>query len=102
MIRKRLSVPGRALREAFKLTLITAATVAVAFLAPRAFPLLELLETRIADIRFATAAAAEPQHPDIVVVTVTEETLVLKGKTEGLDTFEPVPEHVVGSSARVR
>ncbi|MCH8835011.1 MAG: CHASE2 domain-containing protein, partial [Proteobacteria bacterium] len=43
--------------------------------APRVFPLVGWVENRVADIRVAILSPPEPQHPDIVVVAVTEDTL---------------------------
>ena len=60
---------------------VVAATAIIAFAAlvgvsaPLVFPLVGWVENRVADIRVATLSPAEPQHPDIVVVAVTEDTL---------------------------
>ena len=60
---------------------VVAATAIIAFAAlvgvsaPWVFPLVGWVENRVADIRVATLSPAEPQHPAIVVVAVTEDTL---------------------------
>ena len=44
-------------------------------LAPRQIPLIEAAEHRAADIRLSLLSPPESQHPDIVVVAITEDTL---------------------------
>jgi len=43
----------------------------------RYLPFLILVENFVADLRIATLTPSQPQHPDIVVLTVTEDTLAL-------------------------
>ena len=45
------------------------------WVAVRALPVLEMIERWTGDVRTATLLPAEPQHPDIVIVAITEETL---------------------------
>ncbi len=62
-------------------THVVAATAIIAFaalvglFARWLFPPVGWVENRVADIRVATLSPSEPQHPEIVVVAVTENTL---------------------------
>ena len=51
------------------------AWAAIGFATPRLVPLAANLENRLADIRLETLTPPEPRHPDIVIVTIEEETL---------------------------
>ena len=62
-------------REIVPATVVVAFAVLVGFVAPRIFPFVGAVENRLGDLRVALLSAPEPQHPDIVVVTITEETL---------------------------
>jgi class 3 adenylate cyclase len=53
-----------------------AAVVAVAVLvAPRLLPFLEVIENWVGDLRVALLAPPAPRNPDIVILSITEETL---------------------------
>ncbi len=62
-------------KDALQLGAIVAFTALVSYAAPRALTFIHVIESRIADLRIATLSPTEIQHPDIVIVTVTEDTL---------------------------
>lgn len=62
-------------REVIVLTLIALGVAAVSLLATWYIPLFHAAEVRLADLRVALLSKPEPQHPDIVIVAVTEDTL---------------------------
>ncbi len=57
------------------MAVIVALSALLGAVLPRLFPFVGAIENRIADLRLATLSAPEPPHPDIIVVTVTEDTL---------------------------
>jgi class 3 adenylate cyclase len=57
--------------------LIAAVAVAMAYVLIDKLPFLALEENWLSDYRIATLQPAEPQHPDIVVAAITEDTLKL-------------------------
>jgi CHASE2 domain-containing sensor protein len=61
--------------EFLQLAAIVALTALASGAMPRLFPFLGNIEKRLVDLRLAALAPAEPQHPGIVIVTVTEDTL---------------------------
>ncbi len=68
------TIPGRPRELAYALLiwlLVGSAVVA----APRVFTFIRLIEVWIADFRLVVMAPEVPPHPDIVLVTVTEDTL---------------------------
>ena len=65
----------RTLGQALEMVAVVVFAVAISFLMARQLALLQALDNRLADMRIADLSAPEPQHPDIVVVTVTEDTL---------------------------
>ena len=65
----------RTLGEALEMAAVLVFAVAISFLAARQLALLQALDNRLADMRIADLSAPEPQHPGIVVVTITEDTL---------------------------
>ena len=75
----------RTVREALEMAAVLVFAVAISFLAARQLALLQALDNRLADMRIADLSAPEPQHPDIVVVTVTEDTLATLDYRSPLD-----------------
>jgi len=63
------------IRDAIVLLLIVLAVAGAAFGVLRGLPFLASIERWIADYRIATLTPPEPQHPDIVVVAINEQTL---------------------------
>ncbi|MCB2100350.1 MAG: adenylate/guanylate cyclase domain-containing protein [Rhodobacterales bacterium] len=59
----------------FGAVLILAGAMALGWLLPRNLPLLDSAEMRTRDMRLAGLSRPEPQHPDIVIATITEGTL---------------------------
>ena len=62
-------------REILAVLAIVALTAAGSALLPRALPMVQAAENWLADFRFATLSAAEPQNDQIVIVAITEDTL---------------------------
>ncbi|SDE11029.1 adenylate/guanylate cyclase domain-containing protein [Rhodospira trueperi] len=60
---------------ALRLIAIVLGAAWISLLAQRHVPVLAMTENWLADFRIATLLPAEPQHQDIVLVTVTEQTL---------------------------
>jgi class 3 adenylate cyclase len=65
------------LRDALVLVIIVVVVAGGAMGVLRGLPFLASIERWIADYRIATLTPPQPQHPDIVVVAITEETLEL-------------------------
>lgn len=63
------------LRNSLQVLIIVAVTTVASLVTPRLFPLATALENRVNDLRIAALSPPEPQHPDVVVVAITEETL---------------------------
>jgi class 3 adenylate cyclase/CHASE2 domain-containing sensor protein len=66
---------ARWLRDSLVLLAIVVMVAGGSFGMQRALPFVASIERWIADYRIATVAKPEPQHPDIVIVAITEETL---------------------------
>ncbi|MBF0194909.1 MAG: adenylate/guanylate cyclase domain-containing protein [Magnetococcales bacterium] len=66
----------RYLRTIAPLVAITLFATGVAWLVGR-LPVMEMTEQWVSDLRVATLSPAEPQHPQIVIAAITEETLEL-------------------------
>ena len=62
-------------REILTVLAIVALTAAGSALLPRALPMVQATENWLADFRFATLSAPEPQNDEIVIVAITEDTL---------------------------
>ena len=62
-------------RDIFNVLAVVAVAAAVGMGVMRLFPLAAALEHRVTDLRIATLSAPEPQHPDVVVVAITEATM---------------------------
>ena len=62
-------------RDILAVLAIVALTGAGSYLLPWALPMVQAAETWLADFRFATLSAPEPQDDRIVIVTITEDTL---------------------------
>ena len=65
----------QAIREKLILAGIALVSALIASVGLRQIPALAAIETWVMDLRVATVLPAEPQHPDIVFVAITEETL---------------------------
>jgi class 3 adenylate cyclase/CHASE2 domain-containing sensor protein len=68
---------GWRLRDALAVMVIVLAAGAAGVLAPRLIGVFAVAEQWLIDVRVALLSPAEPQHPEIVLVTVTEETLAI-------------------------
>ena len=62
-------------KEILAVAAIVAFAAVVGLAAPRQWRFLGTMETRLADLRVATLSPRQEQHPDIIVVGVTEATL---------------------------
>lgn len=74
-----------AAREVLSIAAIVAVAWALGLGLPPALPTLQAGENWLADFRFATLAPPEPQNDQVVVVTVTEDTLATLPYREPLD-----------------
>lgn len=61
--------------EALEVAAVVAFAVVVSFLSTHYLALPRSIDNRLTDMRIADLSAPEPQHPEIVVVTITEDTL---------------------------
>ena len=61
--------------ETAQVAAVVVFAVIASLLLPRLFPFVGAAENSVGDIRLATLSPPEAQHPDIVIVTVTEDTL---------------------------
>ncbi len=66
---------ARSGRIVFALLLIWLLAAGLAWVSIRYLPVLGMIERWVGDVRVATLLPAEPQHADIVIVSITEETL---------------------------
>ena len=62
-------------KDLLSLAAMLACAVIVSVLLPRYIPLIGSAERWLDDLRVSLLAPAEPQHPDIIVVAITEDTL---------------------------
>ena len=67
--------PQISLRRALEIAAIAAVAAVAGIGLPRLFPHLGAVENHVADIRVAGLAAPEPQHPDVLILAITEDTL---------------------------
>ena len=70
-----MKVRGWRPKDLLSLAAMIACAVAVSILLPRYIPLLGSAERWLEDLRVSLLAPPEPQHPDIIVVAITEDTL---------------------------
>lgn len=68
-------VKNLSFREILAVLAIVALTGAGSALLPWALPMVQAAESWLADFRFATLSAPEPQNDQIVIVAITEDTL---------------------------
>ena len=72
-------------KTVFSSLVIVLAASALAIILFKTFPFLRAAENWVADLRVATLSPAEVQHPDIVIVAVTEDTLATLSYRSPLD-----------------
>ena len=72
-----MSKPSRGSRfvDLLSVVVIVGVAAGIALYGVQLVPMLRMMENWVADFRIASLAPAEPQHPEIVIVTISEDTL---------------------------